>query len=637
MIVTHTSACTCTWISRYRTWRLRRLSGWVALALTALLGGCGEPPTDPRTRPPVTLTTEGDTTTALVNLQNMGAPSVLQAIRGQSQLDGLDYTAPRSKPTPVRLPTAAPELGALLLFPEGVAYDPSDPAHVARMREVFEGKKPAALRMQAVGWVSARQDGRFLDSVAAEMKPGSLIAGTAAEALGGYAQTVYAPRARAALEGVLASPDYLIRAAAIRALGRIGDSGSLGVLRGRLAEEKHQYNRVLVCHALGYLCLHGRPAVAAGELRSVQEALRKPQSDVREDPLVRAEAAVALAATGDRPAVSFLKSLADFAAAPEMQYLGIEGLVVAGSSEAPLYVLAGLNHDSPLVWAGCLQLLGQLPLESILPALEKLVREGESRRAAPRAALALGWLRQDTALDWLPYLVVNGDTGERLLAMDLLGSFHRLEYAEVCAQHLNDPQPAIREGAARALYLMNATSYAGRIAEAAREGNPFTRGLLVEIAARLAHNAERGAERGPEQGAEQGAAAPMGGGVAGGRDVRGGSPDGRQLEQALARLQRANLEKLRLVGVALSRGEPVAAVFRDGEGREKTVLVGEYVYGGFALGGLKREAAVVNGRPEVGRERTGVVVALLDDGQTQAAYRQHEPPTISTVARPAGP
>ncbi|HTL51882.1 MAG TPA: HEAT repeat domain-containing protein [Planctomycetota bacterium] len=623
------------------------LSG--VLAGLALLAGCGEKPGMAKTRPPVTVVNDGGDSKMLVDLRRNNGASVLRSIGGQHNLDDLDYTQERGKPTPIQLPTAAPAINAILLFAPGEIYDPAKPEMVEKLRQGFDSKKPVAVRLQAIQWAAFAHDARFIDNIAGEMKAGSLIADPAARALAAFADGSPADHAKArdALIAVLGNPDYILRAAAVRSLAAIGDNAAVPAIRAQFGEEKIEFNRVLLCHALGYMVLHGQPPIGASELARVQEALRKPETDIKEDPLVRAEAAVALVATGDKVALQFLKSLADTAVSPEMQYLGLEGLVLAGAEEAPIYVMAGLNSDQPEVWAGAIQLCAMLPPESIIPTLEHSLKEAATEAIAIRLVLALGYLQQDSALTWLPYAAENAGTSERMLALEELGGFGRLEYAEGCAKCLDDESPGVREAAARALFAMNATSYAARVAEAARYGNPYTRQVLTEVAARLAINAEAAANQpvtlGPDgkNGSNAGTT-----GNAGSRPPRvppaaagvHGSAPVQNLDQALTELQRQTLSKLRLVGWSLANGRPVAAVFRDGEGKERTALLGEYVYGGFQLASLDLEAAAASGTtgppPAAGGpEPKKVVVALLDDGDVHATYRPNEAPQISNLAR----
>ncbi|MGH7145823.1 MAG: HEAT repeat domain-containing protein [Planctomycetota bacterium] len=627
----------------------RALLVWAGCAL--LLAGCGPKPNPDIYHPPVTMTDVNGHPEALIDLRTLGGDSVLQAMRGQQALDNLAFTDNPGKPTPVLLPKAPLPIDALLVFPPGQVYNPDDPQQVAVLRAAFEHQNPIAKRLQAIEWAASRQDARFIDNIASEMVAGSLIAAQAAEALGRFAGTppAAAQRARDALLAVLGNNDYLLRAAAIRALAVLGDTAALPALRARFLVEQTENIRVLLCHAMGYLLLHGSPPAAAGELAAVQAELRTPERDSREDPVVRAAAAVSLVATGDQDGLDLLKSLATQSPTPEMQYLGIEGMVLAGSSDAPLYVLSGLEADSPIVWCGSIELCALLPPDSILPQLERMLHRGDLHGAV-RADLALAFLRQDEALVYLPYVIENGISNERVLGLTLLGRYKRVEYAERCAHYLDDDTPGVREAAAQALLDMGATSYAARVAAAAHFGNPYTRYVLTAAAAQLARDAEQAAQVAAEHahGNGNGPATSEGGagGTGGAATGQGGTtgPAGanaaavqqersRELHDAFIRVQRATLDKLRLVGLSIADDRPVAAVFRDAQGKEKTALVGEYVYGDFTLASLhylRPAEPAADGHPAV--PASGPVVAVLSDGSTQASYQLNAAPEMSEVA-----
>jgi tetratricopeptide (TPR) repeat protein/HEAT repeat protein len=289
-------------------------------------------------------------------------------------------------------------------------------------------------------------------------------------------------RARPALETLVAAPDTTVRAAAIWALGRMAtpETGEL------LAAQTSSHLDVA---GFAYLGL-GR----TGDHRWGADLARATQ-DPSQPPKLRRAAAVALGLSRNRAGVPALMSLLD-SASDELAGAGAAALGVLGDTSllpslfgrALLDPNAITGAETPAL-AAIDRLIGNAPIEDEAKAIDGTRLDLEAMldvltAPPPRVARgdrALAWIPRSREIEEMLRRALNGDRGQRVLALQALDARADGPGLGVLAPDGNAP---LAPGTAAALQRLGGALRA-QVFALLDDGSPEVRALALRVAAKI--------------------------------------------------------------------------------------------------------------------------------------------------------
>ena len=363
----------------------------------------------------------------------------------------------------------APEVALALCELALMSPDPGVAARAAAQARAREGECPERPLL-------ARLSRRGGDAVAALAALGErrLVAGAL-------------DAAAARVQPLLAAPEVALRAAAARALGRMGAVKSVPALARRASESAERLSRA---RAAPRAPAAAGPA-AAEELAAVLVALARLRADgagalaaerlADPDEPLRVAAVEALGELGQEEAGRIAAALADQSLRVRMAAVAALGRTGPRAVSALARAAAAAGPDDPELCTALARALGDSGSPEAVPALAALAQGP----AAPAAAAALGRIGTKNAVASLADLLARPTLAGRAEALDALGGLGATEAGPAVAAELTSDRPEVRAAAARAVGRLHHDPAAARLEALHSDYDGQVRRAAVEALAKL--------------------------------------------------------------------------------------------------------------------------------------------------------
>ena len=221
------------------------------------------------------------------------------------------------------------------------------------------------------------------------------------------------------IDSVNTSKDDVVRRYSAEALGYMRSRKAVLTLTKVVKIEKSYPSRAAYVQALGLI----------GD-RTAISALKGVLDDQTGVEFVRCRAALSLAQMSDPSGRAHLITMVD-SQLPQMQVLGMTGLVQLRDPEVTGYLASSLESQYEEVWTTAVELIPALGPAVALPML-RIRLEGPNETVRRRAALAMGFLGDDNAVPYIDRAVRVGALQERIMGCELLSKLQRTDRMQRC-------------------------------------------------------------------------------------------------------------------------------------------------------------------------------------------------------------